>query len=198
MIETLAPTLCQNCKWFFKLPFTLQIFSPDSNSQSFMQFPGGSSRDEIWLEWKYLSSYVSASLSGIISCEWAGLSPVAISFTTKHVPPVLLGGRVEILLLSFWMVDAVALLVFCSREVFPCWIFRHWLFAGLDGGSLVVVADDLWFVRLMFCFWSACLSAVFILRSSSESLARSSERYPSTVPQPAILRSLFRFPISSW
>ena len=69
MVETFAPILCQNCKWFFKLPFTLQIFSLDSNSESFMQFPGGSSSGEILLEWKYLSSYVSASLPGIISCE---------------------------------------------------------------------------------------------------------------------------------
>ena len=55
---------------------------------------------------------------------------------------------------------------------------------------------------LVFCFWSARLSAALILRSSSKSLARSPGRYSYTVPYPAIdlsaiLRSLFHFSISS-
>ena len=47
----------------------------------------------------------------------------------------------------------------------PCWTFPNWLFAGLDGGGLVVVADDLWLVQLIFCFWSDHLAIIFWVAS---------------------------------
>ena len=139
----------------------------------------------------------------IFVCFYLIVSPVAICSASKtrsscsswwsrwDCPAIILGGGYGstagvLFTKSFSLLDIPKLII--------CW-FGWWRFGSCCRWSLIC-APDILFLK------SSSLSCFFFLRSSFESLAKSSKRYSSTVPHPAIdlsavIRNLFHFSISS-